>query len=149
MSATQLAKTTNGKVEELDVLEGVRNAAPGLKGRAIAGPHDYEQIPALVDRSRLRVANFLSDLDARLADAPFVAGDQFSVGDITALVTTDFAAKAFAISTLEEHRALTRGEFGPAQHECMRRIVFKPRESKRGDRPEAFLETDDSGGRDT
>jgi hypothetical protein len=31
----------------------------------------------------------------------------------------------------------------------MRRIVFKPHESKRGDRPEAFLETDDSGGRDT
>jgi glutathione S-transferase len=60
-------------------MEGVRNAAPGLKGRAIAGPHDYEQIPALVDRSKLRVANFLSDLDTRLADAPFVAGDQFSL----------------------------------------------------------------------
>ena len=26
------------------VIEGVRNAAPGLKGRAISGPHDYEQI---------------------------------------------------------------------------------------------------------
>jgi len=61
-----------------------------------------------VERSKLRVANFLSDLDARLADAPFVAGDQFSVADITALVTIDFAAKAFAISTPKEHRALTR-----------------------------------------
>jgi hypothetical protein len=29
-----------------------------LKGRAIAGPHDYEQIPALVERSVLRVKNF-------------------------------------------------------------------------------------------
>src|SRR5271156_3320626 len=36
------------------VMEGVRNAAPRLKGRAIAGPHDYEQIPAIVDRRRLR-----------------------------------------------------------------------------------------------
>jgi glutathione S-transferase len=90
------------------VMEGVRNAAPGLKGRAIAGPHDYEQIPALVERSKLRVANFLSDLNARLADAPFVAGVQFSVADITALVTIDFAAKAFGISTPIEHRALTR-----------------------------------------
>jgi glutathione S-transferase len=90
------------------VMEGVRNAAAGLKGRAIAGPHDYEQIPALVERSKLRVANFLSDLDARLADAPFVAGDQFSAADITALVTIDFAAKALAISTPKEHRALTR-----------------------------------------
>jgi glutathione S-transferase len=90
------------------VMEGVRNAAPGLKGRAIAGPHDYEQIPALVERSKLRVANFLSDLDARLTEAPFVAGDQFSVADITALVTIDFATRAFAISTSEQHRALTR-----------------------------------------
>jgi glutathione S-transferase len=30
------------------VMEGVRNAAERLKGRAIAGPHDYDQIPALV-----------------------------------------------------------------------------------------------------
>ena len=29
------------------VMEGVRNAAARLKGRAIAGPHDYDQIPAL------------------------------------------------------------------------------------------------------
>jgi glutathione S-transferase len=90
------------------VMEGVRNAAPGLKGRAIAGPNDYEQIPALVERSKLRVAHFLSDLDARLTDAPFVAGDLFSVADITALVTIDFAAKAFAIPVPEHHRALTR-----------------------------------------
>jgi glutathione S-transferase len=90
------------------VMEGVRNAAVGLKGRAIAGPHDYEQIPALVERSRLRVANFLSDLNTRLADAPFVAGNRFSSADITALVTIDFAAKALAISTPQKHRALTR-----------------------------------------
>lgn len=89
------------------VMEGVRNAATGLRGRAIAGPHGYEQIPALVERSKLRVTNFLSDLNARLEDSPFVAGDQFSVADITALVTIDFAAKAFATSTSEEHRALT------------------------------------------
>jgi glutathione S-transferase len=89
------------------VMEGVRNAAAGLKGRAIAGPHGYEQIPQLVERSKLRVANFLSDLNARLADVPFVAGDRFSVADITALVTIDFAAKAFAISAPQEHRALT------------------------------------------
>ena len=90
------------------VMEGVRNAMPGLKGRAIAGPHDYEQIPALVERSKLRVANFLSDLDVQLTNAPFVAGERFSAADITALVTIDFAAKALAVSTPEEHRALTR-----------------------------------------
>ena len=41
------------------VMEAIRNAAPGLKGRAIAGPHDYEQIPELAERSKLRVKNFL------------------------------------------------------------------------------------------
>ena len=89
------------------VMEGVRNASAGLKGRAIAGPHDYEQIPALVDRSKLRVANFLSDLDARLTESPFVAGEQFSAADITALVTIDFAAKALGTSIAEQHRGLT------------------------------------------
>ena len=53
------------------VMEAVRNAAPGLKGRAIAGPHDYEQIPELAERSRLRVKNFFADFDARLGEVPF------------------------------------------------------------------------------
>src|SRR5258705_6205607 len=69
------------------VMEGVRNAAAGLKGRALSGPHDYEQIPELVERSKRRVANFYADLDVRLGDVPFVAGADFSSADITALVT--------------------------------------------------------------
>ncbi|MGO1075003.1 glutathione S-transferase family protein [Inquilinus sp. CA228] len=76
-------------------MEGVRNAAAGLKGRAVSGPHAYEQIPALVERSRQRVANFYSDFDTRLEDAAFVAGDSFSAADITTLVTVDFATRAF------------------------------------------------------
>src|SRR5262249_45491456 len=60
------------------VMEGVRNAAERLKGRAIAGPHDYEQIPGLVARSRQRVANFYDDFEARLNEVAFVAGDRFS-----------------------------------------------------------------------
>ncbi|RAS22351.1 glutathione S-transferase family protein [Paraburkholderia bryophila] len=76
------------------VMEAIRNLAAGLKGRAIAGPHDYAQIPELVERSRQRTINFLADLDERLQQTAFVAGDRFSVADITALVTIDFAAKA-------------------------------------------------------
>jgi glutathione S-transferase len=90
------------------VMEAIRNAAPGLKGRAIAGPYDYEQIPELAQRSKLRVKNFFADLDARLAEVPFVAGDRFSVADITALVTVDFAAKAIDFPIPEEHVALKR-----------------------------------------
>lgn len=89
------------------VMEGVRNQSVGLKGRAIAGPHGYEQIPQLVERSVRRVKNFLADLNERLEQLPFVAGEQFSAADITALVTIDFA-KALDISVPEGHRALTR-----------------------------------------
>jgi glutathione S-transferase len=90
------------------VMEGVRNAAAGLKGRAISGPHGYEQIPELVERSKLRVKNFYSDLDARLAGVPFVAGDRFSVGDITAFVAIEFAAKAFSLAVPAENLATKR-----------------------------------------
>jgi glutathione S-transferase len=90
------------------VMETVRNNVPGLKGRAIAGAHDYEQIPALVERGRQRVADFYADLEARLAEVPFVAGDQFSVADITALVAVDFAAKALDLPIAADHAASRR-----------------------------------------
>jgi len=89
------------------VMEGVRNKVAGLKGRAIAGPHDYEQIPALVERSALRVKNFFTDLNERLGQVPFVAGERYSAADITALVTVDFA-KALELSVPAQHVALKR-----------------------------------------
>jgi len=90
------------------VMEGIRNAVPGLKSRAIAGPHDYEQIPELVERSKLRVKNFLADLDTRLTEVPFVAGEHYSIADITALVTVDFAAKAINVPLPDGRAALRR-----------------------------------------
>jgi len=90
------------------VMEAIRNTVPGLKGRAIAGPHDYEQIPELVERSKLRVKNFLTDLDTRLTEVPFVAGEHYSIADITALVTVDFAAKAINVPLPDEHASLRR-----------------------------------------
>jgi glutathione S-transferase len=90
------------------VMEAVRNAVPGLKSRAIAGPHDYDQIPALVERSRQRVGNFYADFNARLADVPFVAGDAFSVADITAVVTVEFATRAAGLPIGDERPGLKR-----------------------------------------
>src|SRR5712675_60919 len=89
-------------------MEGVRNSVPGLKGRALSGPHDYEQIPGLVERSKRRVANFYADFDARLADAPFMAGADFSAADITGVVTVDFATAALKMPIPEDARALRR-----------------------------------------
>ncbi|HTO66336.1 MAG TPA: glutathione S-transferase family protein [Bradyrhizobium sp.] len=85
------------------VMETVRNGAAGLKGRAIAGPHGYDQIPTLVDRGRRRIADFYSDLEARLSETPFVAGEEFSMADITAIVAIDFATNALGLSPPKEH----------------------------------------------
>jgi glutathione S-transferase len=90
------------------VMEGVRNASERLKGRAIAGPYDYDQIPALVERSKLRIKNFYADLDTRLAALPFVAGDHFSAADITGLVTVDFATIGMGLPVPDERKALRR-----------------------------------------
>jgi glutathione S-transferase len=89
-------------------MEAVRNGAAGLKGRAIAGPHDYEQIPALVELGKQRVKDFYADFNARLSEVAFMAGHYFSVADITGVVTVDFATKALGLPMPEEHVALTR-----------------------------------------
>jgi glutathione S-transferase len=75
-------------------MEAFRNATPGLKGRALPGPDDYEQIAALAERGRTRLARFFERLDARLHDSAFIAGAHYTIADITALVSVDFAGWA-------------------------------------------------------
>jgi glutathione S-transferase len=87
-------------------MEGVRNAAAGLKGRALSGPHDYEQIPALVERNRQRIADFYADFNIHLGEVPFVAGERFSAADITTLVTVDFATAALKLPIPETATAM-------------------------------------------
>src|ERR1044072_5713316 len=53
-------------------MDALRNTATGLQGRAVPGPHDYEQIPELAERGRKRLAHFFRDLDARLAGRTYV-----------------------------------------------------------------------------
>ena len=72
--------------------EFLRNSAPAMKGRALTGPHDYDQIPELADRGKLRVQRFLEEIDQVIGDKPCVAGDRFSVADIDLLVLIDFSA---------------------------------------------------------
>ncbi|GGC98078.1 glutathione S-transferase family protein [Undibacterium terreum] len=90
------------------VMEAVRNTVPGLKGRALSGPHAYEQIPALAERSLERIKNFYADLNTWLGTSSFVAGEQFSVADITAFITVDFATGGAKLPIPEEHTATKR-----------------------------------------
>lgn len=73
--------------------DAFRNSAPGLMGRALPGPDDYEQIPALAERGRARTVRFFEMLDRRLAGRQFVASDHYTIADIMALVTVNFAAR--------------------------------------------------------
>jgi hypothetical protein len=47
-------------------------------------------------------------MHARLAEAPFVAGEHFSSADITTLVTVDFATRALDMPVPAESGALRR-----------------------------------------
>lgn len=73
------------------VAEVLRNGSPAMVNRALPGPVDYPQIPELAQRGHARLLAFFSALDARLAARPFVAGEAFSIADITAAVAVDFA----------------------------------------------------------
>jgi len=85
----------NSKVEQQGLwaaADAFRNAAKGLKDRAATGPVGYPQIPELAERGRGRVEQFFRRLDDQLADNEFVAGDRYSIADITAMVAVDFSA---------------------------------------------------------
>ncbi|MEK9755003.1 MAG: glutathione S-transferase family protein [Rhodospirillaceae bacterium] len=73
------------------VAEAVRNSVDFFKGRALAGPYDYDQIPALAERALVRIDHFYDMLDRRLSESEFVAGPAFTVADIAALCAIDFA----------------------------------------------------------
>lgn len=75
----------------LAVAEVFRNTAKGFADRAVVGPHNYPQSAELAERGALRLPNFFKDFDQQLARNDYVAGDTFSLADITTLVTCDFA----------------------------------------------------------
>ncbi len=73
------------------IAEALRNSSPRLKGRALPGPANYDQIPELAERGMARAVRFFDTLDARLADVPYLAGEDFTLADITAFCFVDFA----------------------------------------------------------
>lgn len=69
-----------------------RNTAPHFAERAAPGAApNTAQIPAMAERGLSLLPGFWSLLNEQLADTPFIAGPDFSVADITGLVTVDFA----------------------------------------------------------
>lgn len=73
------------------IAELFRNSAKGFNNRAATGPMNLAQIPELAERGRQRFQAFYPMLDAQLRGKDFIAGDYFSIADIAAFVTTEFA----------------------------------------------------------
>jgi glutathione S-transferase len=71
--------------------DALRNRSKGMVGRAITGPTDYQQIPELAVRGIARATEFFEMLNDRLGQSEYVAGNHFSLADITAIVVVDFA----------------------------------------------------------
>jgi glutathione S-transferase len=65
-----------------------RNTHPAMKELEVP------QVPAWAEANKPRIAEFLRVLDDELKDKPFVAGDRYSVADITGLIAVDFMKPA-------------------------------------------------------
>lgn len=66
------------------VAQVFRHSHPAMKELEVP------QVPDWAEANKPRIAEFLHILDAELKDRPFVAGDRFSVADITTLCAIDF-----------------------------------------------------------
>jgi glutathione S-transferase len=102
----------------LAIAEALRNGSPAMTNRALPGPVDYAQIPALAERGRARVQQFIDTLNKRLAGRDFIATDRFSVADISAVVAVDFA-RAVRIKPGDEHPHLQRWRLAMASRASM------------------------------
>ena len=91
----------------LAIAEAMRNTAPAMANRALAGPANYAQIPELGRRGLERLQRFLVVLNERLDGRDFIAADRFSVADITAVVAVDFA-RVVRVKPGEQHPHLLR-----------------------------------------
>ncbi|UWQ90970.1 glutathione S-transferase [Aliisedimentitalea scapharcae] len=73
------------------VAEALRNTNPHFKDRAIPGPTNFPQIPALAERGLARIDLFWDILEDRLQQSRWIASDAFTFADISAFVFADFA----------------------------------------------------------
>ena len=90
------------------VSEAFRNAKRSFAGRPLAGiDREVGQIPELVERGKLRVGLYYDKLDQRLGAVRYLAGERFTVADVTAVCTVDFA-KFIEMPIPETHDNLAR-----------------------------------------
>lgn len=79
----------------LGAMEAFRNSFPGFKSRGLGGNvGSVDAIPELAERGKATLLRFYNSLDEQLSTATYVAGEDFTIADITALCAVDFASSA-------------------------------------------------------
>jgi glutathione S-transferase len=69
-------------------------------------PGRFEQLPRVKEQGENETRRFYSRLDQQLESAPYMAGDRFTIADISALCMIDFATQLVDLKPDEEHRQL-------------------------------------------
>ncbi len=100
------------------IAEALRNSSPAMVERALPGPINYPQIPQLAQRGLARLQQFFVDLNERLECRQFIAAQQFSIADITAVVAVDFA-RVVKVRPDERHPHLLRWRAAMSQRPAM------------------------------
>ena len=102
----------------LAIAEALRNGSPAMANRALPGPVEHAQIPALAQRGLARTQQFFEMLNTHLADHDTVAPGGFSIADITAVVAVDFA-RVVKVKAGEQHPHLLRWRAAMAERPSM------------------------------
>lgn len=89
------------------IAETFRNGHPAFENRALPGPFEVAQIPALCDRGRERLAQAWPALDSTLAGRDFLVGSTVTLADIDLLVAVEFAG--WIKESVPEHLAHLHG----------------------------------------
>ncbi|MXZ43609.1 MAG: glutathione S-transferase family protein [Gammaproteobacteria bacterium] len=91
----------------LPASEVFRNAYPRFQSRAFGGNvGTIQAIPELVNRGKVLVSIFFKRLEAELNKSQYIAGEGFSIADIAALCTIDFATTSARIPFPDNYSAL-------------------------------------------
>lgn len=68
-----------------------RNSHPLMADRGLQGTDEpVPQIPALVERGQCRLRRFIEKIDRRLSESKYVAGERFSMADISLFCALEF-----------------------------------------------------------
>ena len=93
----------------LGASEAFRNSYPRFSKRGLGGNVGaVDAIPALAERGKASVLRFYNRLNEDLGKSRYVAGEEFTIADITALCAVDFASLAARVPVPEDCENLAR-----------------------------------------